>query len=508
MKKVKKIINKTINVYKNYKPSKQECLLFFLIPLFISTFTITLSDNPDIWFLLKHGEYVLQKGFPHIDFLSMHQGLHFVMQQWLSSVLFYIFNLISGRYGLYILCFTINCLILFFLYKLCMELSNNNYRVSTALAILTDFLLLLFRVIIPRPQIFTYLLLIITLYIMEKFRKNSKSKAIYFLPLISILQINFHCSMYFILYIFMLPYLIDFLIFKIKNKKDNRIFKLLIIWIVMISGAFINPYGIKALTYIFTSYNVPYLNDMISEMMSIAIDTINGKVFFSLQFGCIAYFICLKKGKFSLRQALLYIGLTFLALKNYRNIPLWIIGSIPFLLLFSKPYLKLKKSNTNFPKLHYVIPCFFGLVIVSLMSLYNQNGLYSPLKKGVDKLLINNNPRNVRLYTNFVNGSYVEYRGLKPYIDTRSEVFLKANNKKDDILKEYYFLYKGGIYYKDFMNKYNFTHALVQQREPFFNQIINDKDWELLYYGKCENKYDCKDNGDYVILERVSDYEN
>ena len=137
------------------------------------------------------------------------------------------------------------------------------------------------------------------------------------------------------------------------------------------------------------------------------------------------------------------------------------------------------------------------------MSLFIQKGLYNPLEKGIDKLLDNNKPQDIVLYTNFINGSYAEYRGIKPYIDSRSEIFLKANNKKEDILKEYYYLYKGYIYYKDFMNKYNFSHVLVQESDTFFNQIIKDNDYKLIYYGKCETKIDCEENGDYVILEKI-----
>ena len=302
----------------------------------------------------------------------------------------------------------------------------------------------------------------------------------------------------------MLPYLVSFIYLKIKDKKDNRVFKLLLLWVIMFACAFLNPYGLKAITYVFNSYNIPYLDDMISEMMSTAIDTTSGKVFFSLQFLWVISIFCLKKGKFSLRQLLLYLGLTFLALKNYRNIPLWIIGTIPFLILYIKPYLKLKKSTFIPKRNQYVALCSIGLIIIILTSLFIQKGLYNPLEKGIDKLLDNNNPQNIVLYTNFINGSYAEYWGIKPYIDSRSEIFLKANNKKEDILKEYYYLCKGYIYYKDFMNKYNFSHVLVQENDTFFNQIIKDKDYKLIYYGKCEKKIECEENGDYVILEKVN----
>ncbi len=506
---MKEKLNKIIKAYKNYKPTKKECFLYFFIPLIVSSIAIMLWGNHDFWFLLNHGKYVLNHGFPTIEPFTMHKGLSFVMQQWLSAVIFYLFNCISARFGLYILCFIVNIFVLFFLYKLCMELSNNNYRISTALAILTDFFLLLFRVILPRPQIFTYLLLIITLYIMEKFYKNKNTKAIYFLPLISILQINFHASMYFMLYIFMLPYLANFIYLKYKDKKDNRVFKLLLIWLIMFACAFINPYGIKAITYVFTSYGNDYINLMVGEMNPTSIGTSFGLLYFIILISTLLFFRLFRKGKFELRQSLLFGGLTFLALKNYRNVALWLIGVIPYLIIYLKPYLKkeikVSLNQKEMSKLSYTFFIGGAIAIIVLFSFIFQLGVHCFLDKGMQLLLDNYDQKEMILYTDAISGSYAEYKGLIPYIDVRSEVFLKKNNKKVDLYDEFYELSYGKLYYKDFVNKYNFTHLIVRSEETFYKQILNDKDYKIIYYGKCQNKIDCEDYGDYVVLEKIKE---
>ena len=497
---------KIINSFKNYKPSKKECFLFFFIPLLVSAITIMLYGMHDYWFLLNHGKYVLNHGISTVEPFTMHEGLSFVMQQWLSAVIFYLFYLMSNKFGLFIITFIVNCFILFFLYKLCMQLSNNNYRISTLFAILTDFLLLLFRMIIPRPQIFTYLFLIITLYIMERFIHNKKTKAIYFLPLISLLQINFHASMYFMLFVFMLPYLVNLIYLKIKDKKDNRVFKLLLIWLIMIACAFINPYGLKAITYVFNSYGNEYISLIVTEMQPLSIGTSYGLIFIIIFVNILFLFRIFKKGKFTLRQILLFIGLTYMAFINNRNVALWIIGVIPYLVLYLFPYLKKQNIQCNkvITNKNYILIITTGIWIIFLFSYFCQNGLHSFLKNGIDKLLANNNSQKIVLYTDALSGPYSEWRGLKPYIDVRSEVFIKENNKKEDILKEYYLLMYGKLYYKDFVNKYNFTHLIVRSDEAFYNQIIKDKDYKIIYYGKCQNKIDCDDYGDYVVLERIT----
>ena len=468
---------------KNFKANKRYVFLYFFIPLILSSGLIYVERQNDIWFLLNHGKYVLYHGFPTTDPFSMHQGLHFVMQQWLSAVIFYISHTIHSTYGFFIICFIINCLILFFLYKLCMQLSNN-YIISTFISITINILLLLLGFITPRPQIFTYLLLIMTLYIMEKFYKNKKTKAIYFLLLIAMLQINLHASMYFMLYIFMLPYLANYIYLRIKDKKDNRVFKLLLIWLMMFAVAFINPYGIKAITYVFNSYGNFYINNYVYEMKFVTFDNMVGKIFYVLVFICLTIFIYFRKYKLEFRHYLLFFGLLFLGIQHYRNIPLWIIGGLPIISNFMNNSHSTCKSNKINITHNYIIIDLIFLAITSIFIITYQAGPKFFMEKGFNELLKNNDPKNIVLYTDYNAGAYAEYRGLKPYIDARAEVFLKDNNKSEDIFKEWYFLQIGKLDYKKFIQKYNFNFLIISKDDFLFDKISNDKNFYCIYKNK------------------------
>ena len=48
-----------------------------------------MPDN-DIWFLLNNGRYVINSGIPVVDPFTIHEGLKYVMQQWGTSLFFYI----------------------------------------------------------------------------------------------------------------------------------------------------------------------------------------------------------------------------------------------------------------------------------------------------------------------------------------------------------------------------------------------------------------------------------
>ena len=59
------------------RTNKYFCYLILVIPI-IYGFTTFFNNECDIWFLFSHGRYVLTKGFPHTDFLTMHTNMHFV----------------------------------------------------------------------------------------------------------------------------------------------------------------------------------------------------------------------------------------------------------------------------------------------------------------------------------------------------------------------------------------------------------------------------------------------
>ena len=72
--------------------------------------------------------------------------------------------------------------------------------------------------------------------------------------------------------------------------------------------------------------------------------------------------------------------------------------------------------------------------------------------------------------------------GIKYYIDSRSEVFLPANNGQKNILEEYLDLRHGKIYYADFFARYNFTHIITDSEDYFlYEQLSRDKNFRVVY---------------------------
>lgn len=103
------------------------------------------------------------------------------------------------------------------------------------------------------------------------------------------------------------------------------------------------------------------------------------------------------------------------------------------------------------------------------------------IEDGVDYLLKNYDKNNIVLYADFNIGSYCEYRGLHPYIDSRAEVYFKSVNKKYDYFSEYYLMSNGLSDYKEFLNRYNFSHLIVENSERLYTYLLSDCDYEMVY---------------------------
>lgn len=451
--------------------------LYFFIPIFICSI-INVYKECDVWFLLNHGRYVINNGFPLIEPFTIHNGLSFIMQQWLASIIFYIAHSLLGIYGLKILLQLVNILMLYIFYKICM-ITSNNQKVSIVLSSVTQTLLLIFYV--PRPWIFTFLNLAILLYILEYFFKNKKYKFLFLLPVISLLQINIHSSMWFMLFIFILPYLAELFI---KHKYKDILIYLLLMIFMFIMG-FINPYGIDNILYIFKSYGDLYINRLIIEMQPFTLMPNSECFVYSILLLILVIIILglrIYFRKIKIRHLFLFIGLMLMSFMNIRSIPLFIIGTIPFL----SDCIQIP-DRKKFISVNISIYVMVAIIIFTTMFINIKDDIN---KKYIDLIIKRYDINKIVLYTDYDVGSYAEYRGVKVYIDSRAEVFIKRINKKKNILEEYYNLCYGKLDYDKFMNKYNFTHLIVKNNSWLNTKISNDDNYIVIYSNKDKTIYE------------------
>ena len=173
-------------------------------------------------------------------------------------------------------------------------------------------------------------------------------------------------------------------------------------------------------------------------------------------------------------------------------------GMSQFILVMFLPLTVIYQNANISPKPYYVksqkywrpfiaLLCAFAFsltIIIKVPNVSNQpsdalvsavNAIEATIPQNIDK-------KSLKIYTpQFAEiGGYAEYRGFRCYIDSRAEVFLKANNHKEDILQEWVDYYNKRTTVQQFLDKYKFDYLIIySDNDPLFNS--SDNSYKLLF---------------------------
>ena len=121
-------IKKFLNDYMKWTPSKMVIVILLLLPILLN-FNTKFKLNNDFWFLINTGKYIINNGIPHIEPFTIHSNLLFVVQQWLTDIIFYFIYSKFNIYGMYIFTIVMELLIIYLMYKVCLLISNNKIKI-------------------------------------------------------------------------------------------------------------------------------------------------------------------------------------------------------------------------------------------------------------------------------------------------------------------------------------------------------------------------------------------
>lgn len=498
--------------------------------------------NSDIWFILNSGRYVMANGIPYTEPLAMHEGLDYVMEQWLTCVLFWNIYDCFGADGLLAFTFLIGCLLLYAYYRLCSFIGNS----SSALLLVMDIGAIGCPFFLTtRPQIFSTLFFVIEVYYLERYVKSAQKRFLVPLVVMSVILINLHAALWPMLLIILCPYIIvPFLSKYIPTEyaMNYNVSPILKTALGIFLCGFLNPYGFNAMSFVFRSFD-PKIHGQIHEVFPSSFSNVPGMIFVSVllivvgvisRFKMPAQYILLTvmtgiMGMMTIRSMFIFLFIGTLplsyAMKN-RNVQLnsesaispkilelivialiaWILYNnplfeipIPVMIYFSLSSLAFlayfffysvedKRFSMEIPSLRikYSIALLILLIPICFFPYYKgaHNDNYGEhLKPVFDYLSEHENKEEVVLWTGFNTGAYAGFRGFKYYVDARPEVFAPSNTHiEKDIIGEYFNLINGKIYYKDFFANYNFTHVLVCKGDRLLHLFLEyDNDFDLIY---------------------------
>ncbi len=511
----------------------------FLLPTIVVLMLIHFLDN-DTWFLLTSGRYIAENGVYYTDVLSMHEGLEVTMQQYGFSVFFWWIYSAFGGVGLYVMMLGLNVIVMILLYKIFMIISKKNVNLSLFAMIIADVLLGI-DFVRTRPQMVSYCIFLAVIYIMELYIKTDKSKYLWWIPLLSLLQINMHASVWWMIFIIMGTYFIDGIRMKKIRLQGYRKKPIAIVGLVALLVGFLNPYGLKMITYVFTSFGQSEISCMVDEMkpfnyakdlnivlyytlLTSAALYMSGDdkcvkkryiILFSIfaVFGLITvrsvvpvvmtilYLIIaaamvvdlFRKGKdIRFRYNVLYLGFLLLGIIAIKGMSQFImVMLLPVVLIYRR--VRIEKVIDD-AKARRALMVWSGIITISVaitMFIVVVGGVKShpnyTMVTAIDALDARveekgEEKEKLKIYVCYNWGGYVEFRGYKAYLDPRAEIFLKVNNGKEDILKEWNDFRRGDIKTEDFLEKYDFDYLVVNSFDGEMSVMDRD-DYRLLFQG-------------------------
>ena len=467
-------------------------LIFSLCPLFFYRPML----QADTYWLINTGKYIMQHGLPYIEPFTFHQGLNLVVQQWLSTVIFYASYSLGGIAGVHILSMAMYAVITFAIYHLALRLAQGKKIIAAYVTVFIGIGLFIFMM--PRPQLFSLLIFIIEVILLERYidREAKPWKLVAGLSLLSILLINLHAAMWPFFFLLSIPYLIDSYRFKVggiegQGYRRKPLFLGLLLSIVM---GYMNPYGSRAMTYLFKSYGDSVINSWVLEMASPNFKDALGIIFFLLVLAAVLIYF-LVRGTTRLRYVLLTIGTLYMGLSSVRSFSLFIIFGLVFLSYYLKD-IDLTNAMPAKRRTLLVAVAVAAMLMIRITNVMKAGPIEEDHKPEAAVRYIKNNLdlSKIRLFNSFNAGGYIEFSGIKTFIDTRAEVFTRRLNGREDILKDYCDAIAGKLYYEDFAAKYSFTHFLVNTDLEclLYNSLKHDKNYRVLFQHQ-----------KYVIFEKI-----
>lgn len=480
-------------------PERLRTNWFFVLSwifLFYSFFSNVIQKffSSDIYHMLAAGKAIDNQGVIKEDVFFVKSGHKIVIQQWLYDLVVYRIYDNLGKTG--ILLFTLLLSLLFIIIAIRVM---RYYGTDIRLALTTTLAICAFinTVFTIRPGLFTLILLLLQICICERHLKNKKSIYLYFLPLIMVLEINFHATMWIAHFIFLLPYLVPIpdKAFKILKLEDHHISikKAFLPIGCMVASLFINPYGLDGITILFKQKEISSLG--ITELQSPALSS---KFSIVMVVFLIIFAFLYRKIKIHSSTAFLFLGTSFMLIFNLRNIQMYTIGLIAIMcdLLAVFPLTKAEKSFRKTSKLLVVLCVLLDVVIICTSAvkipftkaLQDQpyDNVITPVK--AVEYLDEHATKDARIYTEFNGGSFVSWRGYKIYFCSRTEGYCKNVNGGYDLIGEYTSIYRNSSVncsntFSEFLSDYDFDYLIVESNNRLYPYMTVNEDYEPVLTG-------------------------
>ena len=296
--------------------------------------------------------------------------------------------------------------------------------------------------------------------------------------------------------------------YKIIIKKNSNVKWLIVIMIICAFTGLLTPLGDTPYTYLIKTMQGNTM-DSISEHLPLTLINNTNMIVVLIMF--LALLICTDT-KITLRDLFMLAGLTLLSFMSRRQISMFVLvcGFI-FQRMVGSFVQKYDKEGCNAVStaMTTIVGKILTILLIVLISFYFYRGKINakiidessyPVA-ACDYIIENLDLSKIKLFNEYNYGSYLLYRGIPVFIDSRADLYApEFNGTKNengkyqgrDIFSDYINTSNISTYYDDKFKQYEITHVILKKNTKLNMLIMRDVKYKEIYSDK-----------NFVIYERL-----
>ncbi len=291
--------------------------------------------------------------------------------------------------------------------------------------------------------------------------------------------------------------------YKIILKRNDNVKFLIIVMIICAFTGLITPLGDTPYTYLYKTMQGNTTENISEHLPLTLID--NTEAICSLVI--VLAILIFTKTKIKLSDLFLVTGLCYLMFATRRQFSMFVLlGSV----VLGRMIIDLinRYSKDGLKDVEEIAKNNIVLVLVSiLMLIFSYNSIKPRLEDkfvseksypvvACDYILENIDLSTARFYNEYNYGSYMLFRGIPVFIDSRADLYApEFSGKDEDIFSDFINTSSISKYYEDTFEKYNITHVILGKKSKT-NMLINkshDENYKEIY-----------SDDNFVIYERLN----
>ena len=476
-----------------------EIMALILIAIFCISLAPKTLQN-DTFYTIKIGEHIVKNGIDMKDPFSWHEDLEYTYPHWLYDVIIYSIYSLGGMTGIYISTCIFAVILGISLYKVNSKLVKNKV---VSFAITIGAMYMLRDYITARAQLVTFILFIWQIFFMEKLVSTSQKGYGVGLVAISILIANLHVAVWPFMFILYLPYIAEYIVAIIEEKvakkygkevqKGNKITRekrngtkyLIIVMLICALTGFLTPLGTTPYTYLIKTMQGNTTQN-ISEHLPMTLINCQDVLCAIIIFLAIFTFT---KTKMRLTDLFMIVGLTFLMLYSKRQSTMFIIIGSVILNRMTYDWLETWIKDVDTKIIDTFTTWFGGFMLSAIIILLSLYFLKPKIKSSyidektypvqMSDFILEYFEENgtdlseVRLYNEYNYGSYLLYRGIPVFIDSRCDLYAPEYNGGRDIFMDFIESSNISVWFENIFKKYDITHLILYKNSKM-NMIIEE----------------------------------